>query len=150
VPEFALTDGRHVRLYRCTGNDQYEEVWQAPCTYKPVALYDIDWDGRCELIYGKDWSMVIREYSPGGIAEHEAEKLRAVVVSPSVLRPGARLHLSGLLPGAQVELLDISGRVCSSSDLSFVLGTSPLRPGAYFIRISAGRASTTRKLLVVE
>jgi hypothetical protein len=150
IPEFATTNEQHVRLYACVGDDQYELVWESPCRYEALGLYDIDGDGCCEVILDSTWATVIWRYSPGGVAVREAERLRGVEISPSVLRPGARLHLSDLPPDARVELLDISGRVRASPDLALGIGDLSLRPGAYFVRITSGSQSITRKVLVVE
>jgi hypothetical protein len=152
--EFAIYDGWDIILFKCVGDDEYAEAWRSHEEWTSLALADVNGNGRDELIHLHDFGdsslTVLREYQPAAVEASPASSLRGVEVSPSVLRPGAGLHLSGLPPDARVELLDVSGRVCSSSDLSFVLGTSSLRPGAYFVRITAGSQSITRKLLVVE
>jgi len=66
--EFAVVDGGRVRLFRCRGPDDYEQVWEAPAGWPVVGFHDIDGDGRDELFYcrygsGRDWT-VVADYLP--------------------------------------------------------------------------------------
>ncbi|MEO0086278.1 MAG: sialidase family protein, partial [candidate division WOR-3 bacterium] len=53
------------------------------------------------------------------------------VASPSVIRAGTSLHLTGLRPGQNVQLLDAAGRKLNPQ--AEVLSTSSLPPGVYFL-----------------
>jgi hypothetical protein len=152
IPEFALTDIGRVRLYKCAGSDRYDEVWSTSNRFEPISLYDLNGDGHSEVILnaGNGCTVIYAYGDSSGVAERGAERLRGVAVTPSVLRPGARLNLSGLPPGAKVELLDVSGRGRACPDLTLGIGDLSLRPGAYFVRITSGSQSTVRKVLVVN
>jgi len=153
--EFAVADGASVRLYRCIGNDQYECTWESDSTgpYNHTRLYDINSDGRDELIQDYRDSVLIREWLSSGAEERMAERLKQVEVQPSVVRGSGVVHVTGLPQSAGVDVVDASGRVIasgSSDDSSFVLGTLDLKAGAYFIRIRLGNQSVVRKVLVVD
>ena len=144
VPEVVLDDGYAAVVYQCTGNDQYEVAWTSIDYFQPSAIYDINSDGRDELICRSGWEeTTVLAYGPASLAECGAARLRTVEVLPSVLRPGARLRLTGLPAGAKVELLDSSGRVRHTT-------TSSLSPGLFFVRVTSGTQSDVRKLLVVD
>ena len=147
VSEFAVTTGRDIQLYRCTGNDSYELWWSQPNYYGAVRLYDIDRDGRCELIYSATWSTVIRKYVPSGIGGGRSSMLSNLTVSPSVTR-GAAVRVTGM-PGAEVEVVDASGRVVARPK-DGVWNPRGVSPGAYFARVRAGNQAVVRKVLVLR
>jgi hypothetical protein len=91
-----------------------------------------------------------RHTLPTGIAERGRTRLEGIRISPSVLRPGASLNLSGLPPGARVVLLDVSGRIRFTSGSSLIPLPSSLAPSLFFIRASSGSQSTVSKVLVVR
>jgi len=153
TPEFAVTNGAYVRLYCCIGNDSYECFWRTDSGGSEVTLYDINSDGRDELIHAYRGRTIIREWLPVGVEERAAEKLRQVETQPSVVRGRGAVRISGLPPSAEVEVVDASGRIVasgSSGASSFVLGTLDLKAGAYFIRIRVGNQAIVRKVLVVD
>ena len=151
VLEFLVADGRYLRLYRCMGNDRYECFWQTDSGNCPARLYDINSDGKDELIHSFDpqRSIFIREWLPVGVDERTADELRHVEIQPSVVRSRGLVHVSGLPPSAEVEVVDASGRVVDRP------ASSVWRPaygmaGTFFIRIRAGNQSVVRKVLVVD
>lgn len=149
VPEFAVTDGINVRLFRCTGNDQYEECWRTCNHEEEVKLYDINSDGKCELLYRYGETTIICEYIVVGVAERELRKLQAVQVQPSVATTGQAVRLSGLESRFGVQVLDASGRIVLRPR-SGTINPRSLAPGAYFVRITSGNQSAVSKLLIVE
>ena len=155
VLEFLVADGRYLRLYRCAANNRYECFWQTDSGSRPARLYDINSDGRDELIhsFGSRESILIREWLPVGVGERVAEKLKQIEIQPSVVRSQGVVRVSGLPPSARVEVVDATGRVVasgSSGASTFVLGTLDLEAGAYFIRIRVGNQAVVRKVLVVD
>jgi len=153
VPEFVANDGRGVHLFRCTGNDQYEQFWTAYTGSGEATLYDVNADGKAELLYNSEGQVIIREWLPVGVEERWSEKLRQMEILPSVVRSRAVVRVSGLPPSAEVEVVDATGRVVASGPSgasSFVLGTLDLEAGAYFIRIRVGNQAIVRKVLVVD
>ena len=152
--EFAVTDGIHVRLFRCTGNDHYEQIWQSPDQSEtPVALCDLNSDGKDELLYCHVGWTIIREYVSLGVEELTRRRLEQVGVVPTIVaqREGVRVSGSGI--GARMEVVDAAGRVVAQpagTGEEAVWRTDKARPGAYFIRVSSGRQSITRKVLVVD
>jgi len=149
IPDFAVTNGGYVRLYCCAGDDEYKCCWHTDSGGKEVALYDINSDGRDELIHAYRGRTIIREWLPVGVEEKAAEKLRRVEIQPSVVRSRGVVHVSGLPPSVEVEVVDASGRVVDRP------ASSVWRPaygmaGTFFIRIRAGTQSVVRKVLVVD
>ena len=149
----AAADGYSIRFYRCTGNGRYERFWQTDSGEEVVGFYDLNADGRDELIHANRGRSIVRAWQPVGVEERTAEKLRRVEIQPSIVRRQGVVQMCGLPPSSEVEVVDASGRVVasgSSGASSFVLGTLDLKAGAYFIRIRSGNQSIVRKVLVVD
>ena len=154
VLEFAVTDGDYLHLFRCVGNDTYEEFWQVYTGDEPVAVYDINGDGRAELIYRLGNETIIREYVELGVAELALGKLERAQVVPSVVRRGVAVRLEGLEGRFSVQVLDAAGRVVAEPE-DGVWRTDGVSPGVYFFRFGLSAASCqpsagVRKVLVVE
>jgi hypothetical protein len=151
VFEFVVVDYSSIRLYRCTGDDQYECFWQTDtrsvCAF--ATLYDVNSDGQDELIYDYRDSVLIREWLPVGVEERVAEALKRITVAPSVVRGSEVVHVAGLPPSAACEVVDASGRVVATL-ASGVWHPASVVAGTYFIRIRVGNQATVRKVLVVE
>ncbi len=94
------------------------------------------------------WLLYYSHTLPAGIAGHERQRLAAVRVSPSVVRAGTAIRLSGLQPGQTVQLLDATGRKVELRTRD--LCTSLLSPGVYFVRISGRGQPVSHKVLVVQ
>jgi hypothetical protein len=150
-PEFMACNGDSLWLFRCTGNDEYEQFWALGGGVSVATLYDINSDGRDELLHGIRFSRitVIREWLPVGVEERVAEALRRVTVAPSVARRSDVVRVDGLPQSADCEVVDTSGRIVAS------LASGVWRPtsngaGAYFVRIRLGGQTVDRKVLVVD
>jgi len=149
--EFAVATGRSVLLYRCVGLGRYECFWQCDSAAAVVALYDINSDGRDELIqdYWYGHRTLIWEWLPVGVEERVAEKLRQINIRPSVVRSRGVVQMSGMPPLAEAEVVDASGRVVNrpaSGEWRPTYGVA----GTFFIRIRLGNQSIVRKVLVVD
>ncbi|MEO0005058.1 MAG: T9SS type A sorting domain-containing protein [candidate division WOR-3 bacterium] len=149
VPEIALTDGRNVRLFRCIGNDQYEQFWQVYNGESQVGVHDINNDGKAEVIAGSDnGQTVIYEYCRVGLAERQLRQLERISISPSIVAKGKAVVINGMPEKANVQVVDVSGRVVAEPERLW--NTRMVLPGAYFLRLTKGNQSITRKVLVVE
>ncbi|NPV13306.1 T9SS type A sorting domain-containing protein [candidate division WOR-3 bacterium] len=156
IPEFAVTDGYGVRLFRCTDKDRYEQFWQTEGIgyryWGEMTLYDINTDGKAELIYrhqdSTQWT-IIREYVSLGVSERQPAELQRVSIYPLFVAKGAVVRLSGLPPGTKIVILDASGRVIASPEEN-LWHTTTATPGAYFVRIQLGNQSITHKVLVLK
>ncbi len=150
-PEFAVTDGAGVRLFRCTGNDRYEQFWQTEWVGGEMTLYDINSDGKAELIDryrdSTQWT-VIREYVSLGLGESQSAELQRVNIYPSVVRRGETVKISGLSDIA-VSVVDASGRVIARPEEN-AWHTTTVTPGSYFLRITKDNQSIIRKVLVLK
>ncbi|MBM3314928.1 T9SS type A sorting domain-containing protein [candidate division WOR-3 bacterium] len=157
VPEFALS-GDGLRVFRCTGSDQYEQFWTGPRCGPEIGMYDLNRDGKAELICRTRLSQtVIYEYFSLGLAEQKRRRLEQVAVEPAVVAGGKEVRVrmeEGGTGAAEVHVLDVAGRMVAVVPLGRTgCATWPTRgvaPGAYFIRISSSSLSVTRKVLVVE
>jgi len=147
--EFAVATGRHVRLYHCTGPDRYGCFWQTDSGDRAAALYDINSDGRDELLYSFRGHTIIREWLPVGVEERVVAALQRVAVLPSVARRSEVVRVTGLPQSAECQVLDASGRVVERL-ASGVWHPASAGPGAYFVRVRIGNETVARKVLVVE
>ena len=134
IPEFALATNTQVLVYRCTGNDQYEVLWSTWVNSNKVGLVDIDGDGRCEVLVDDPGTTVIYKYMTVGQAEQPPTEVEPLSF-PTVMRASDLARCEG-------RILDVQGR-----DVTEQKGA--LNPGVYFCRLTAGSASSVRKLLIV-
>jgi len=111
--EFAFTGG-WVTLFKCIGPDQYQQIGQIDGSPGFVQLYDLNSDGRCEIIFNTGDHVSIYEDTTGlsPIAEYSR---RAPLVQaqalPSVSRAGASILLTGTDPDAAIEVFGSDGRL---------------------------------------
>jgi hypothetical protein len=159
--EFGVSTGGGVALFKCTGPHEYSEVWSRESTGTYLHLFDINSDGRAEIIFDGPQGTEIWEDTEGlGVAEFSKFSLESPVkVSPSVVRLGASLLLSGLPPGADIEVHSLDGRLVRETqgvrqstwtwDLRNQSG-SLVPAGTYFAVIRSRGKSTSLKLCVVK
>ncbi|MBM3315110.1 T9SS type A sorting domain-containing protein [candidate division WOR-3 bacterium] len=91
---------------------------------------------------------LIKTDSLGMVGVEEPGPTTAARASPpaTIARSGDAVPIPRL--GADAEVLDVSGRVVARP--RDIWSTTGVAPGAYFIRVSSGSLSVTRKVLVVE
>jgi hypothetical protein len=149
TPEFAVASGGYVQLYRCIGDDRYERFWQSDSGGERATLYDINSDGRDELICDYQDRTLIWEWQPVGVEERVAAALGRVAVLPSVARRSEVIRVDGLPQSAEYEVVDATGRIVANlATGNWSAGTCP--PGTYFLRIRIGNQAVVHKVLVVE
>ncbi len=149
TPEIAVAMN-YITLFRCTGPHQYEQFWEQRTGGAAVGLYDLNNDGRAEVICSTNRdSTDIYEYLPVGVEERARAALERVTVSPSVARRSEVVRVAGLPASAECEVVDASGRIVASL-VSGIWRPASCVAGAYFVRIRVGGQAVVRKVLVVE
>jgi hypothetical protein len=144
VDEFAVSTNTEVTVYKCTGQDQYEQVWTTTCDRTPVKLYDIDGDGKCELITGitRECTIIYTYGDSAAIAE-TPEPERAEPLQPTFL---TRAQLQAEMQrDPSLSLFDASGRE--------VLRPNTIPPGIYFVRrltADSQQLTASRKVLLTR
>jgi hypothetical protein len=159
--EFAVNTGGGLALFRCVGPHDYSEVWQHDSVGSYDRLFDINRDGRAEIIFDGPSGTEIWEDTEGlGVAEFSKFSQESPVkVAPSVARLGASLLFSALPPGADIEVLSLDGRlVRRTQGVRQSTWTWDLRnqsgnlvpAGTYFAVIRSKGKATSLKLCVVK
>jgi hypothetical protein len=159
--EFAVNSANGtIVLFKCTGLHTYEQVWSFATTGTYLRLYDINNDGRSEIIFDGPQGTEIWEDTEGlGVAELSKFSLESPVkVSSSVARLGASLLLSGIPPGADIEVHSLDGRLVSRTQVRQSTWTWNLRnqsgnlvpAGTYFAVVRSKGKATSLKLCVVK
>ncbi len=149
TPEFMFASGS-IMLYRSIGDNQYACFWQTDSGSKNAALYDIDADGKDELIYDRPaWHTIIRKWLPVGVEEWTKAALERLAVLPSVARRSEVVRVAGLPQSAQCDVVDASGRIVAAL-ASGVWRPASSTAGTYFLRIRLDNQAVVRKVLVVE
>jgi hypothetical protein len=117
VNEFAYATGGLVEIFKSIGPDEYEPIWALDSSLGLCALFDVNGDGRAELIFDQDVSTYphcnIYEDTTGlAMAEMFKSRPRTQVkVIPTVIRLGATALFSGIPPDAAVGIHGIDGRL---------------------------------------
>jgi hypothetical protein len=160
--EFAVNTGAGtIALFKCTGPQTYSQVWTFNTTGTYLRLFDIKRDGRAQVIFDGPNGTEIWEDTEGlGVAEFSKfSQASPVKVSPSVVRLGASLLLSGIPPDADIEVLSLDGRlVTRTQGVRQPTWTWNLRDqsrnfvpaGTYFAVIRSKGRSISLKLCVVK
>jgi hypothetical protein len=112
VDEFAFTAATGIKLLKCTGPGQYEEVWQLNHPSHWLRFFDINQDGRDELIVPVESTYIFEDTLGLGIADFTRFPERSPVkVAPSVARLGTSLLFSGFPAGADIEVHSLDGKL---------------------------------------
>lgn len=162
VDEFAVGTGGSCLLYKCDGPGSYSQIWANHNCNAFVRLYDVNCDGRAEIIFDEGDSCSVYEDTTGlvGIAEFTRSPLRpSVTIQSSIARLGAAALFSDIPPDAIVEIHGIDGRLVRRQpqvrqsnwtwDLRDHAGNL-VPAGTYFGVIRSKGRSTSLKLCVVK
>jgi hypothetical protein len=148
VLELAVVDSRSARLYHAVGNDDFVVVWEHPDCYAPATLYDVDRDGRDDLIcHSGDYQVTILRQGGLGVADRPSTQRREQLLPPSVTR-GAPVRVAGIAAG-EVEVVDAAGRIVAKPR-DGVWNPRGVAPGAYFVRVRSESQAVVRKVLVLR
>jgi hypothetical protein len=161
VDEFGVSTGGGVALFKCTGLHDYTEVWNRESTGTYLRLFDINNDGRAEVIFDGPQGTEIWEDTDGlGVAEFaRLPQLHTVAVQPTIVRLGTPVVFSGVSCGSDIEVLSLDGRLVSrTSGVRQSTWTWNLRDrsgnlvpaGTYFAVIRSKEKSTSLKLCLVK
>jgi len=159
--DFAANSGWGVVLFKCTGPHEYARVWSRETTGFWLRLFDINRDGRAEIIFDGPRGTEIWEDTEGlGVAEFSKFSQESPVkVTPSVARFGAPLLFSSIPSGADIEVLSLDGRLVSrtqgarQSTWTWNLRNQSgnlVPAGTYFAVIRSKGKATSLKLCVVK
>ncbi|MEO0020537.1 MAG: VCBS repeat-containing protein, partial [candidate division WOR-3 bacterium] len=110
--EIAASDGAYVHLFRCIGNDNYEQLAELyiPSGEDRIGLYDLNNDGKDEVICStinwvtEDQYTLVYEYFKVGLAELQVRQLERVNINPTVVARGKTIGLDGLPDGTKVQV----------------------------------------------
>ena len=115
VDEFAVIGGNgSIALFKCTGLHTYEQVWSFNTTGSYLRLFDINQDGRSEVIFDGPNGTEIWEDTEGlsSIAEfNRPPKPSRVAVQPTIAALGSPMTFSGLPLASEVEIYSITGQL---------------------------------------
>jgi len=114
VDEIAISDGFDVRLYKCVALHAWEQVWQWDHGTIPwIRFYDINQDGRNEMIISAESTYIWEDTSGLGTAEIPKPRpwVRSIAVEPTVSRRGWPAIFTGIPDGATVEVHNLAGRL---------------------------------------
>ena len=161
VDEFAVGTGGECLLYKCDGPGSYSQIWANHNCNAFVRLYDVNCDGRAEIIFDEGDSCSIYEDTAGlvGIAEFTRPPRPTVRVRPTIARLGALALFSDIPANAAVEIHGIDGRLVrrrpqvrqSSWTWDLRDQTGNLVPaGTYFAVVRNKGKATSLKLCVVK
>jgi hypothetical protein len=159
--EFCVANGYGVVLYKSNGPASYEQVWSYDTCNAFVRLFDINSDGRAEVIFDSGDSCNIWEDTSGlGIAEFARLSVRTTAaIQPTIARLGMPVVLSDIEPDAAVEIHAVDGRlVCRRPQVRQPNWTWNLRDqagnlvpaGTYFAAIRSRERLASLKLCIVK
>ncbi len=114
--------------------------------------------GRDNTIYaGTEGGSVFKTVLPAGVSGRPTTFNRqpSIAMSPNPCTKLTNVSLGSRLvtPHSSLTIYDASGRLVRTLGLrttSFALGTSDLKPGAYFVRVKSGLETQTYRLTVVD
>jgi hypothetical protein len=115
--EFAVSGGGCIALYKCTGLHSFEQVWLFDSTETYVRLFDINEDGRAEVLFDGPNGTEIWEDTEGlAVAEMARPRLAMpVAIQPTIARLGMPVQFSGISPNADIEVHSLDGRLVTQA-----------------------------------
>jgi hypothetical protein len=118
IEEFAVHTGRGVALFKCTGPHEYAQVWQRDSIGSYERLFDVNRDGRAEVIFDGPRGTEIWEDTEGlAVAEMAKPKpALPVMVRPTIARLGMPVQFSGISPNADIEVHSLDGRLVTQAE----------------------------------
>jgi len=164
--EFAYSVQGFTEIFKCCGPDQYEPVWSIDSGTGLCRLFDVNRNGRAELILdeGRDSLHAhcnIYEDTAGlsVAAPPEFEQKRTAAAAASIVSLNVMAAFTGLPPDVAIEIHGIDGRLVSrASGVRQSSWTWDLRnqagnlvpAGTYFAVVRSKGKSTSLKLCVVK
>jgi hypothetical protein len=158
--EFAVETGDDVHVFKYTAAGRYEQVWHLGWPGIVVQAFDLNHDGRDQLLITADSTYIYEDTNGLGVAEFTRLPERTTVkIQPSVARLGSSMLISGLPPGADIEVHSLDGRLVNrASGVRQSIWTWNLRnqsgnlvpAGTYFAVIRCRGKSTSLKLCIVK
>lgn len=159
VQEFAVSTGLEVRLFKCTGPSQYEQVWQYnQGGIDRLRFFDVNNDGRDELIVPP---YVLEDTS--GLASMAQFVNRTPLTlpgaKPTVSHQGSPILLTDLSPGSMVTIRNSCGEVVRTGrparHRSWVWNLTDgqdrrVPAGSYFVTITSQEQALQVKFCVVK
>ena len=148
-------------LYTCNGPDSYIQAWAFDSVGPYERLFDVNRDGRDEVLFNGPHGAEIWEDTQGlAVAEMAKPRLESRVnVLPTVLRLGTAALFSDIPTDAAVEIHGIDGRLVRSQpqvrqsswtwDLRDQTGNF-VPAGTYFAVVRCKGKSTSLKLCLVK
>jgi hypothetical protein len=167
VDEFVYSLRGMLRVFKCTGPDEYEQVWTTDSIAEKCQLSDLNGNGRAELIFDVIWTgspdLHCNIYEDTeGLAVAEMSKPRTgspVKVTPTLVCLGAVARFSDLPTDADLEVHSLDGRlVRRTHGVRQSTWTWDLRDrsenlvpaGTYFAVIRCKGRTTSLKLCLVK
>ena len=140
-----------------------EQMWEIDCNgtrynssahpfrlneLREQTTYTVKVRARCDSDTYSDWSEPITFATPEQVGIDEVETLD-ITLYPNPATTEATL--TGLVSGAKVEVLDLQGRLQTTTHAvhaTLTIDVSLLPRGTYFVRVTTEHAATVRKLIV--
>jgi hypothetical protein len=168
VPDLAAPRGQALWTSMGAGHGSFAagEGFGLQASADDLAVGDVNGDGRPDLVANGDGvvQLLLGRFGPGVTAAPPEPAGMAPGSSlgapwPNPVRTTSRVELT--LPQrtrVRLSVVDVQGRVvCRLADgprdagrSTFLLDASALRPGLYFVRLDAGRARVSRRLVVAR
>lgn len=160
--EFIVATGNGaVVLYKATGQHTWQQVWYYDQAYSAARLFDINRDGRAEVILDGPDGVEIWEDTQGLCTTERppTPAVRSIAVEPTVSRRGWPAIFTGLPDAATVEVHDLAGRLVRTQllkagpswtwDLRDQAGNL-VSAGTYFAVVRSKERLASLKLCVVK
>jgi hypothetical protein len=140
-----------------------EQMWEIDCNgtrynssahpfrlneLREQTTYTVKVRARCDSDTYSDWSEPITFTTPEQVSIDEVAN-GTIALHPNPATTEATL--TGLVPGAKVEVLDLQGRLQATTHAvhaTLTIDVSLLPRGTYFVRVTTEHAATVRKLIV--
>jgi len=117
IPELAVMTAGGVFLFKAAGQDSYRQIWQlTDSAVGSMNVYDVNGNGRAEIIMDLPGHVSIYEDCSPGVAEFAPHAAIAPVEAPSIVRSPFRFE--HLPPQSDIELYSVDGQLVVRQQVS--------------------------------
>jgi len=110
IPELVVNAAGNILVFKATGPNTYSQIWQfTDSAVGSMNVYDVNGNGRAEIIMDLPGHVSIYEDCSPGIAEFAPHAVTSPVKAPTIVRSPFRFE--HMPPQSDIEVYSVEGKL---------------------------------------